>query len=117
MSLQPDNVFLIPPRVHMTTTGRSFHLKPHQRCGWPTSISVFLMSLAASVGSRAIAVILSGMAADGSDALGCIKAAGGRTFAQSGAVFDSMPQNAIDTGHVDYVFPASDIAERIARMI
>ena len=115
--LEPDHVFLMPPRVYMTTTGKSFHLQPNRRYGWPKSISVFLFSLASSIGSRAIVVILSGMAADGSDALGLIKAAGGWTFAQSGAVYDSMPQNAIDTGHVDYIFPAVGISEQIARMI
>jgi two-component system CheB/CheR fusion protein len=117
MALEPNHVFLMPPRgVHMTTTGRSFHLKANRKLGLPTSISVFLLSLAASVGSRAIAVILSGMAADGSSALGAIKAAGGETFAQSEAEYDSMPQHAIDTGNVDYVCSAAEIGARLADM-
>jgi len=117
MALEPNHVFLMPPRgVHLTTTGRSFHLKANRKRGLPTSISVFLLSLAGSVGSRAIAVILSGMAADGSSALGAIKAAGGETFAQSGAEYDSMPQHAINTGHVDYICSAAEIGARLADM-
>jgi two-component system CheB/CheR fusion protein len=117
MPLEPNHVFLMPARVHMTTTGRTFHLGPRaQRPGWPISISTFLISLAASVGSRAVAVILSGMAADGSSALRAIKAGGGTTFAQSGAEYDSMPQHAIKTGHVDFVLSAAEIGTRLSMM-
>jgi len=117
MAIEPNRVFLMPPRgVHMTTTEGRFHLKTHLKLGWPTSITAFLSSLAKSVGSRAVAVILSGMAADGSAALGAIKAGGGKTFAQSGAVYESMPQHAIDTGHVDYVLSAPQIGAHLANI-
>ena len=101
----------------MTTTGRSFHLKTNRQLGLPTSITTFLVSLAEGVGSRAIAVILSGMAADGSEALGAIQAGGGTTFAQSGAEYDSMPERAIDTGHVDYILSAAQIGDHLANML
>jgi two-component system CheB/CheR fusion protein len=49
-----------------------------------------------------VAVILSGLDGDGSAALKAIKAAGGLTFAQSAAAYDSMPRSAVETGHVDH---------------
>ena len=118
MALEPNHVYLMPPPgLHMTILGRSFHLKTNRQIGPATSITTFLLSLAANAGSRAIAVILSGMAADGSQALGAIQAGGGKTFAQSGAEYDSMPQHAIDTGHVDYILSAAKIGDHLANML
>jgi chemotaxis response regulator CheB len=52
-----------------------------------------------------VAVILSGLDGDGSAALKSIKAAGGTTFAQSDATSKSMPREAVETGHIDYLLP------------
>ncbi len=117
MLLEPDCIFLLPPRVNMTTSGQRFHLEPRlEPRGWPISISTFLFSLAASAGPRVVAVILSGMAYDGSAALGAVKAGGGTTFAQSGADCESMPQHAIDTGHVDFILTAAEIGVHLSTM-
>lgn len=74
---------------------------------------IFLCSLAEATGQRAVAVILSGLDGDGSAALKAIKAAGGLTFAQSDASFDSMPRHAVETGHIDYLLPATEIAKAL----
>jgi two-component system, chemotaxis family, CheB/CheR fusion protein len=50
---------------------------------------------------------------DGSAAFKAIKAAGGLTFAQSDAAYDSMPRHAVETGHVDYLMPAVEIAKAL----
>ena len=65
------------------------------------------------MGPRAVAVILSGLDGDGSAALKAIKAAGGLTFAQSDASFDSMPREAVETGHIDHLLPAAEIAKAL----
>jgi CheB methylesterase len=110
MHLEPNCILLMPPSVQMTVIGPVLHLRPlGKRRGDPTSISTFLLSLAASVGPRAVAVILSGMGKDGSESLAAIKAGGGTTFAQSGAIYDSMPQHAIATGRVDFILSAAEI--------
>jgi two-component system CheB/CheR fusion protein len=67
-------------------------------------------------GPRAVAVILSGLDGDGSAALKAIKAAGGLTFAQSDAAYDSMPRSAVETGHVDHLMPAVEIAKALLRL-
>jgi two-component system CheB/CheR fusion protein len=69
-----------------------------------------LKSLAAAVGNRVIAVILSGMGADGSAALMAVKVSGGRILVQAGAPYPSMPKNAIETGLVDRILTPSQIA-------
>jgi hypothetical protein len=110
MHLEPNRILLMPPSVQMTMIGSVLRLRPlGNRWGDPTSISTFLSSLAASVGPRVVAVILSGMGQDGSASLAAIKAGGGTTFAQSGAVYDSMPQHAIATGRVDFIMSAAEI--------
>lgn len=114
MTLSPNTVFIMPPRVDMTLSGETFHLRttPAPR-GWPKSINVFLCSLAEEMGPRAIAAILSGFDHDGSAALKTVKAAGGVTFAQSDASVESMPFNAVLTGHVDYLLTAADIGKAL----
>jgi two-component system CheB/CheR fusion protein len=114
MRLEPNQIFLIPPRMDMTATGDEFHLRTTARPpGWPKTINLFLFSLAESIGPRAVAVILSGLDGDGSAALKSIKAAGGVTFAQSDATSKSMPREAVETGHIDYLLPASEIAKAL----
>ena len=117
MRLEPNRVFVMPPRMDLTTAGNVFHLRTTSRPpGWPKTISIFLCSLAETAGQRAVAVILSGLDGDGSAALQAIKAAGGLTFAQSDAAYDSMPRSAVETGHVDYLMPAVEIAKALSAL-
>lgn len=110
MRIEPNHVFVMPPQVHMTLQNELFPLRETVPAfGWPNTISVFLYSLAEMKGSRAVAVIVSGMDHDGSTALKAIKAAGGVTFAQSDASQDGMPRHAIETGYIDYFLPCREI--------
>lgn len=112
--LEPDRIFVAPP--HRRTTLRNLVFRVADRKeprGWPVIISVFLKSMARARGSQFAAVILSGMGRDGSSALGAVKAAGGTTFAQSDALFSSMPEEACATGFVDFFLPAFEIGEAL----
>ncbi|HEY7097755.1 MAG TPA: chemotaxis protein CheB [Terriglobales bacterium] len=114
MRLERNKVFLAPPHEDITTDGCVFHLQPSSDPnGWPTAITNFLNSLAEMTGPRAVAVILSGMSGDGSGALAAIKTGGGLTFAQSDASYESMPNAAVKTGHVDAQLSSSGIAEKL----
>jgi two-component system, chemotaxis family, CheB/CheR fusion protein len=81
-------------------------------------IDYFFRSLAKAQGSKAIAVILSGMGSDGTAGLKVIKENGGTTFAQDepSAQHDSMPHSAIDSGYVDIVTTPRKIAAELARL-
>jgi two-component system CheB/CheR fusion protein len=117
MLLRPNCVYVMPPRIDMTIKCGRFSLRQAQRPpGWPKSIDIFLCSLAEAMRERAVAVILSGLDGDGSAALKAIKAAGGITFAQSDATYGSMPQTAVETGHVDYMLPSIDIANALSAL-
>ena len=65
------------------------------------------MSLAEVYGSRNVAVVLTGMGADGAQGIKAIKERGGATIAQDEktSVVFGMPKVAFETGCVDAVAP------------
>jgi chemotaxis response regulator CheB len=96
-----------------------FRLRPISKPkGWPDVITIFLRSLVQNWGGKLVAVIVSGLDADGAEALREIKEAGGITIAQSPdtAEWSDMPASAIKTGYIDYILPAEDIAQKIAQI-
>jgi two-component system CheB/CheR fusion protein len=114
----PNHIYVMPPGADMTTDGTALALAPSSALlGWPHTFDIFLKSLAQTTHSRAVAVILSGMAGDGSAALDAIRTSGGITFAQTGADYTSMPDTAIETGKVDFTGSASEISTRIALLV
>ena len=79
------------------------------------SVEVMFHSVAKNVGKNSMCVMLTGMGADGSDAMGVMKAAGAPTIAQDEAtsVVWGMPGEAVKRGHADFVLPLHEIAEKI----
>ena len=78
LRIQPDHVFIIPSNHDLHVLDGEFHLEPISKPkGWPDVITIFLRSLAQNWDAKLIAVIVSGLDADGSDALREIKAVGG----------------------------------------
>jgi two-component system CheB/CheR fusion protein len=117
MCVEPNCVFVMPAHQDMTLDGDVFQLRTATASsGWPKTINIFLHSLAIARGSRTVAVILSGMDGDGSAALRNIKAAGGVTFAQSDASYDSMPRRAMETGDIDFLLPSIEIAAALLKL-
>jgi len=101
----------------MVISGGTLQLRPRESSGVHRSIDHFFRSLAEDQGHKAIGVVLSGSATDGTLGLEEIKAAGGITFAQNEtAQHDSMPRSAIAAGCVDFVLPPDEIAGEIARI-
>ena len=118
VEVQPNHVYVIPPDKRLTVKRGQLRLKPReQTAGAQRSIDSFLESLAQEQQERAIGVILSGTASDGTLGLEAIKAEGGVTFAQDGsAKYDSMPRNAVAAGCVDFVLAPEGIARELARI-
>ncbi|HEX9671214.1 MAG TPA: chemotaxis protein CheB [Thermoanaerobaculia bacterium] len=114
--VEPDHVYVLPPDRNMTISGGALQLLPRKEArGQHRPIDVFLRSLAEDQGHRAIGVVLSGTANDGTLGLQEIKAAGGITFAQDDtAQQTSMPRSAVAAGCVDFVLPPEGIARELA---
>ncbi len=117
--LEPDHIYVNPPNAELKLDGRTVRLvpRPTDRSQY-TPIDAFFRSLASDAGERAIAVVLSGTASDGSSGLGDVKAAGGITIAQrpETAKYDGMPRAAIATGMIDLVLAPADIGQALVQI-
>jgi two-component system CheB/CheR fusion protein len=116
--VQPNRVYVIPPNRNMVISRGVLQLLPRREArGQHRPIDFFLCSLAKDQRDRAIGVILSGTATDGTLGLEEIKAEGGITFAQDDtAQQSSMPRSAVASGCVDFVLPPDEIAREIGRI-
>ena len=115
----PDHIYVMPRNTSMAIEGGALRLRPREEGRvLRHPIDAFLQTLAEDQSTRAIGVILSGTATDGTLGLEAIKAEGGITFAQEpkSARYDSMPRSAIAAGCVDFVLTPEGIAEEIARI-
>jgi two-component system CheB/CheR fusion protein len=115
--VQPDHVYVIPANTNLSIKSGALQLSDRVLVhGQHMPIDDFFRSLAAEVGQRAIGVVLSGTASDGTEGCRAIKAAGGLTFAQeeSSAKYDGMPRSAINAGAIDFILTPKDIARELA---
>ena len=118
MEVEPNRVYVIPPNVCMEIVNGVLKLHPRKKNGGAArSIDIFLESLAQDQQERAIGIVLSGTATDGTQGLEMIKAEGGITFAQDdSAKYDSMPRSAVAAGCVDFTLSPREIARELARI-
>ncbi len=118
MALAPNHVYVIPPNMQMVIIDGRLHLATRDQHHQFLPIDQFFHSLAEYGQGRAVGIILSGTASDGSVGLREIKAAGGITIAQDPASckFDGMPRAAIATNSVDLVLTPQKIAEELSRL-
>jgi two-component system CheB/CheR fusion protein len=117
--IEPDHVYVTPPNVQVDLVAGQLHLSPRPSdSSQYTPVDHFFRSLAEGAQSRAIAVVLSGTAADGASGLREIKAVGGIALAQEPgtAKFDGMPRAAVATGVVDLVLPPKELAQELVRI-
>jgi two-component system, chemotaxis family, CheB/CheR fusion protein len=116
----PNHVYVIPPSKHLSLQDGHIHLvEPQQATGKRLAIDLFLRTLAAVYGPRAVAIVLSGTDGDGSIGIKHVKEQGGLTIAQDPdeAEFDSMPRSAIKTGMVDWVLPVGQMPGQLVEFL
>ena len=111
-----NHVYVIPPQCNLSISDGVLHAPPRPASGRNMPIDSFFLALAEDRGSKALGVVLSGTATDGTLGLKAIKAAGGISFAQEmkTAKCEGMPGSAIAAGVVDFVLPPSGIAQHLA---
>ena len=111
--LDRPGVYIAPSTRHMLVQGRHLVLQdaPPVSLHCP-SATVLFRSVAASYGSRAIGVLLTGMGDDGAAGLLEMKQAGALTIAQDEAssVVFGMPAEAIRIGAADHILAPDGIA-------
>ena len=115
ISLMPNHIYIIPENKILTAIDGVLKLSPRDQTKRNMPIDVFFKSIAEVHKSFAVGVVFSGNGFDGSEGLKSIKELGGITYAQTPetAAFDSMPQNALNSGAVDFTLPPEDIAQHL----
>ena len=119
IAVEANHVYVMPPNTNMAILHGKLSLMPRiTERGQHLPIDYFLRSLADDQQNRAIGVILSGTASDGTQGLTAIKATGGLTFAQDelSAKYSGMPHSAAAAGVVDYILPPEAIARELVRI-
>ena len=119
MPIEVNHVYVKPPNTNLSiASGKLILSKRNDSDFKHMPIDHFFRSLADELGNRAIGVILSGTATDGTLGAEAIKAEGGITFAQDekSAKYNGMPQSAIAAGCVDFVLSPKKIASELERI-
>jgi two-component system chemotaxis response regulator CheB len=118
--LRPGEIHLAPSGSHLVVSGTMVLPDDGAAVGsHRPAANVLFSSVARSMGSSAIGVLLTGMGDDGARGLRELKAAGGFTIAEaeSTAIVYGMPAAAVQLNAVCESLPLGDIASRIRELI
>jgi two-component system chemotaxis response regulator CheB len=117
--LRPGHAYVAPADHHFLVLDNRVRLGrgPRENLARP-AIDPLFRSVAISYGSRAIAVVLTGLLDDGAAGLADVKRCGGVTVVQSpgDAVAPDMPLGALRGSDVDYRAPLADMAALLVKL-
>jgi len=119
VQVKPDRIYIVPANKVLIAVDGHLQLSPRPpKNERNMPIDVFFTSLAVAHQSRAIGVVLSGNATDGTLGLKAIREQGGFTFAQEPASAGArgMPESAIDAQVVDFILAPEDIPDQLAHL-
>ncbi|MDZ7808773.1 MAG: CheR family methyltransferase [Gracilimonas sp.] len=116
--IEPNHVYVMPSNKLMKASKGELQLtdRPEKKkLERILPIDLVFSAIAEVYDSRAIGVVLSGTASDGTKGLKAIKDGGGITFAQNveSADYDGMPGSAIQAGVVDFILPPEEIPKKL----
>ncbi|MHB1688003.1 MAG: chemotaxis protein CheB [Ignavibacteriaceae bacterium] len=118
MVLEPNHVYVAPANRDLAILHGIIQLiEPLETHGFRLPIDFFFKSLSEDLGEKAICIILSGMASDGTAGLKAVKSELGMVMVQDpkSAKFDGMPSSAIKTGLADYILPPEDMPGQLIK--
>ena len=116
MPIRSNHVYVIPANADLRILNYTFKVVIPRIKG-NVQVDIFFTSLAESMKTRAIGVVLSGYFADGTEGCKNIKANGGTTFAQdNSAEINGMPLSAQASGFIDFVLPPDKISHELTKI-
>ncbi len=120
LHMQRRHIYVAPGDAHLTVTiDRVLHVDqtPHPSGFCPSANRLF-QSVAASFGSSAIGIVLTGMGDDGVDGLAALAAARAHIMVQdeSSSVVFSMPKAAIDRHLADEILSPEEMIARLTKL-
>jgi len=120
IKIQPNNVYLNPPNKNVAIINGIIQLMiPVKTSRINLPIDYFFRSMSEDLGEKAICIILSGTATDGTLGLRAIKGEGGMAMVQDpdSAKYDGMPRSAIATGIVDFILPVEKLPTALIKFV
>ena len=118
--IEPNCVYLNPPDKNVAVFNRTLHLLEPVKSGTINMpIDFFFRSLSENEKEKAIGIIVSGTASDGTMGIKAIKGEGGMVMVQdpAAAKYDGMPRSAIETGLVDFILPVEKMPHQLISYI
>lgn len=123
--VRPGQILIAPGGIHMEVrrnraTEVTVHLTPNPpELLYKPSVDVMMKSVAEVYPGRSVAVMMTGMGADGMKGMTAIKQGNGRTIAQDEAtcVVYGMPRAVVEAKVVDKVVPLQNIAGEVINMV
>jgi two-component system, chemotaxis family, CheB/CheR fusion protein len=118
--VEPNHVYLNPPDKNVVIqNGKLQLMMPIRSDGLNLPIDCFFRSMASDLNEKAVCVILSGTATDGTLGLKAIKGNGGIAMVQdpNSAKYDGMPRSAIATGIVDFILPVEKLPGELVKYV
>ncbi|MCG6881464.1 MAG: PAS domain-containing protein [Deltaproteobacteria bacterium] len=119
-TIEPNHVYLNPPGKNVALFNRTLHLlEPSKETSINMPIDFFFRSLSEDEGEKAIGIILSGTASDGTMGIRAIKGEGGMAMVQQPdtAKYNGMPRSAVETGLIDFIIPVEKMPEALIRYV
>ena len=120
IKLESNRVYLNPPDKNVIIINNTLQLMTPVKTGSINlPIDCFFRSMAEDLGEKAICIILSGTATDGTLGLKAVKGGGGIAMVQDpdSAKYDGMPRSAIATGIVDFIEPVEKIPGELIKYV
>ena len=117
--IEPNTILVVPPHTAACLFRGALVLRTASPGARPRQpIDTLFTSIADVLRERAVGVVLSGTAHDGTEGLRAIRAAGGLGFAQdpSTAQFDEMPRSAIAAGVAEFVLSPAQIGDELGKI-
>jgi two-component system, chemotaxis family, CheB/CheR fusion protein len=116
----PGCIYLNPPEKNVAIFNSSLHLmEPIKDSGINMPIDFFFRSLSEDQKERAIGIIVSGTASDGTLGIKAIKGEGGMAMAEDPdtAKYDGMPRSAVATGLIDFIVSVETMPQTLLAYI
>ncbi|MFA8388389.1 MAG: CheR family methyltransferase [Pelagibaca sp.] len=115
----PNTVYVVPSGFHLSLEEGVLTLTDSDEDDRLHSpIDLFFRSLAEDQGSKTYAIVLSVTGGDGTIGIEAVKSAGGVVLAQlsESTRFANMPNNAAETGLIDFKLPPRDIPGKLVEL-
>jgi two-component system, chemotaxis family, CheB/CheR fusion protein len=118
--IEPNCVYLNPPDKNVAIFKHVLHLmEPIKTGAINMPIDFFFRSLSEEQKEKAIVIVLSGTASDGTLGIRAVKGENGMAMVQDPdtAKYAGMPKSAVETGLIDFILPVQKMPEQLIRYI